>query len=130
MYFTVDDPPPHYDPQCPALDHDTGQTKTAKVRSKKSKTNTYAAQFGSSSTAVAAEPETVIKPIIKLGYVGKAKGLLDILFERGWLDPQKKYTKEGSIGADGQVQNSVSIQCDILTFFSFEKNIRLTHPQV
>ena len=36
-------------------------------------------------------------PIIKEGWVGKAKGSLQILYERGWVDPTKirKYTAKG-----------------------------------
>ena len=46
-----------------------------------------------------------------LGYVGKAKGLKDVLFERGWLNPANLggYTIKGVKGAEGIFVDSTSV---------------------
>ena len=46
-----------------------------------------------------------------IGFVGKAKGLKDVLFERGLLNPDKlkSYTNHGTKGAGGVVDESTSL---------------------
>ena len=50
-----------------------------------------------------------IVPGVRLGYAGEAKGFLDVLFERGWLDPAVKYTIKGPKLPDGTRDESKSL---------------------
>ena len=50
-----------------------------------------------------------IVPGVRLGYVGEAKGFLDALFERGWIDPAVKYTIKGPKLPDGTRDESKSL---------------------
>ena len=52
--------------------------------------------------------------IVDEGWCDKAKGSLQILWERGWIDPSKShkyYTKEGKKDLYGLVDESTSIDC-------------------
>ena len=42
------------------------------------------------------EPPVEQVPGVRAGYVGKAKGLKDVLFERGRIDPAVNYTMDGN----------------------------------
>jgi hypothetical protein len=55
--------------------------------------DTYFVRMGpGESTVPASEASRARVMKIIVGYVGKCKGMCDVLFERGWLDPSKKYT--------------------------------------
>jgi hypothetical protein len=64
-------------------------------------------QMCSSNSIEIQVTETVIQP----GWNGKAKGLRQILWERGLLDPELKYTKQGPTDEDGNVDCSKSLTC-------------------
>jgi hypothetical protein len=53
----------------------------------------------------------VTENVIQSGWNGKAKGLRQILWERGLLDPNLKYTKQGPTDEDGNVDCSRSLTC-------------------
>lgn len=91
--FGERDPPPFYNLTCPKFDLVTGETKEARKDRGKCKENTFFVQMRPAESAAPA-PEAPRARVAKIivGYVGKCKGMRDILFERGWLDPSKKYT--------------------------------------
>lgn len=116
MVFSEHDPPPFYAPNIPKYDEDTGTTKL-KAPKKKRTLRTVQRQLGMDNDDAggeAAEEVAVVKP----GYVGKPKGLLDVLFERGQLDPLQlrggksgttiQYTKEAKV-VDGIPDESLSL---------------------
>ena len=53
----------------------------------------------------------VLAPKIKEGWVGKAKGKLQILWERGWIDTDNvpKYTDQGKVDAFGILDKNYSL---------------------
>ena len=73
MVFGEGDLPPFY--ALDTLKYDSEAPKKAKKK-----------KGDDASTAAAA---------VMPGYVGKQKGLRQVLWERGWLDPRKKYTMKG-----------------------------------
>jgi hypothetical protein len=54
---------------------------------------------------------TYLKDVIREGWIGKPKGALQILYERGWIDPMniKKYTNKGSVNKFGILDETTSI---------------------
>ena len=86
MVFTADDPPPFYAPDAPKHDVLTGETKQRRKKKQKKQGN-LERQMGV-LPAAAEEEDREEEAVVKGGYVGKPKGLLDVLFERGLLDPQ------------------------------------------
>ena len=54
-------------------------------------------------------PIKYTKKVIKEGWVMKPKGALQILYERGWIDPLNiaRYSAKGKEGSDGTVQFSI-----------------------
>ena len=86
MVFTADDPPPFYAPDAPKHDVLTGETKQRRKKKQKKQGN-LERQMGV-APAAAEEEDGEEEAVVKGGYVGKPKGLLDVLFERGLLDPQ------------------------------------------
>ena len=92
MIFGEDDPPPFYALDAPLHDEDTGETKQ-KAAKKKRTLKTVERQVGVVSDGAGATEEVAV---VKQGYAGKPKGLLDVLFERGQLDP--KFLKGGKSG--------------------------------
>ena len=54
-------------------------------------------------------PTKFDEPVIKEGWIGKPKGALQILYERGWIDPQNlhKYTAKGKVLDDGVTHYSI-----------------------
>jgi hypothetical protein len=55
-------------------------------------------------------PVTYLEDVIREGWVGKPKGALQILYERGWIDPTniKKYTEKGSVSKFGILDETTS----------------------
>ena len=98
MQFKEEDLPPFYAPDTPKEDTETGELVRPKA-AKAKKQNKAALLMGGGDAPAAAVVEMV--PGVRLGYVGKAKGFLDVLFERGWLDPAVKYTIKGPKLPDG-----------------------------
>ena len=58
-------------------------------------------------------PIDVIVEDILEGWVGKPKGSLQLLYERGWINPQciHSYTKKGPTDIYGMVQEELSLSC-------------------
>jgi hypothetical protein len=56
-------------------------------------------------------PITCTKEIIEEGWVGKPKGSLQILYERGWIDPAnwKQYTEKGKVDTMGNLLEDTSL---------------------
>ena len=119
MVFAPDDPPPFYALDTPKHDTLTGETKQRKKKKQKKQGN-LGRQMGVVVAAAEEEEEEggEEEAVVKSGYVGKPKGLLDVLFERGLLDPQllqggkagnpTQYTKEPKI-IDGIPDESRSL---------------------
>jgi hypothetical protein len=101
MDFQEDDNPPHFDAAAPKLDAATDRSKTRDLKVAELKKALKAAHngldlFDKMHLADLKKQAVLMKPPIALtvtelevtpGYVGKQKGLKQILFERGWLDP-------------------------------------------
>ena len=99
MVFTADDPPPFYALDAPKHDELTGETKQRRKKKQKKQGN-LERQMGVDPTAAEEEDEGE-EAVVKGGYVGKPKGLLDVLFERGLLDPE---LLQGGKAASGGTQ--------------------------
>ena len=96
MVFLETDPPPFYDLTCPKNDVKTGAMKRKRTQKKKSSSSGIATQMQQDALEQEEEPEPEMEEAIRYGYVGKPKGLLDVLFERGFLDPERlKGGKDG-----------------------------------
>ena len=98
FYFRVGDPPPFYKPDCPERDLMTGEMQAARKVRAKPKGNTYFVQMGRGDST-APPPEATRAQVQKKisGYVDKAKGMRDILRERGLLNPSLTYTKTNAV---------------------------------
>ena len=103
MVFKEGDLPPHYALDTPALDTPTGVP--VQPRKAKRKRNACAKLMGG---AIAEETLPMV-PGVRAGYVGKAKGLLDVLFERGWIDPSIKYTMKGCAAVGKKQSGSLEL---------------------
>ena len=72
-------------------------------------------------------PTTVVEPIIVEGWKGKPKGLLQVLYEREWINPDctHLYTLEGRKTDDAANNNGVMdpTGCN----FSLKKLMKLQH---
>ena len=82
MVFQPDDAPPFYAPNTPKYDVLVGSA--GKKRKKAAGSGSSAEGNGDDAASVETH-----------GYVGKPKGLRQVLYERGWLKPGKKYTMKG-----------------------------------
>ena len=106
MQFKEEDLSPFYAPDTLKEDTETGELVLPKA-AKAKKQNKAALLMGGGYTPAAAVVEMV--PGVRLGYVGKTKGFLGVLFERGWLDPAVKYTIKGPELPDGTSDESKSL---------------------
>jgi hypothetical protein len=111
MVFQEDDLAPWYALDTPKEDTPTGELVPPKKSRKKKKKNKTAELMERLDAVAAPVEEAVLVPGMKLGYVSKAKGLNDVLFERGWLNPAKLggYTIKGAKGAGGVIDESTSL---------------------
>ena len=75
MVFLATDLPPHYAPNTPRDDIQTGESRLKKK--KKCKVNKAMALF-----AEVASPEMESVPTVQIGYVGKQKGALTLYLKR------------------------------------------------
>ncbi len=100
MVFEKDAPAPHYDKEAPKETRYTDRAIPAK-KSMKRKTMEKFMQLPVGHETQPAEEELV--PEVIKGFVGANKGLKDILYERGLLDPAVKYTMEG-VKVNGEVE--------------------------
>ena len=131
MVFLDSDPPPFYDPGCPKENTATGEKRTKKKKKKTTKQSTAQTQMdmGAEEGEGEEEGEEEEEEVIRQGYVGKAKGLLDVAFERGLLDPQRlrggkdgkkiEYTK-GAKFFDGIPDESYSLTPIIASCADFQ----------
>ena len=125
MAFTSSDPPPFYALEAPREDTDTGVTRKPKM-AKAVAVGHVAALMAARQPGEAvagggaAEPEevpAVEEVIMNPGYVDAQKGLFDVAFERGLLDPgllaskkgHKEYTLDGPL-IDGVRDKSRSLR--------------------
>jgi hypothetical protein len=124
MVFQEGDLPPHYAPKAPKVDTPSG--KDVKPRGgKKKKTNTYKQQMGGGEE----EDEPVVEMVAGMvkGYEGAPKGIKDVLFERGWLNPQVEYTMKGTNGADGILDEATSLECIMASCEDFREETTAMH---
>lgn len=103
MVFRQGDPPPQFDKSAQPLDFVTGENKTRTLKVKELKkalkdkfpdlqARTFDAMLLPELKAQAATsgiPLTVVEGEVTKGYVGKPKGLRQVLYERGLLDPSR-----------------------------------------
>ena len=70
-------------------------------------------------------------PVVLEGWVGKSKGALQILYERGWIDPLKihLYTGDGRVNDDGAVEYSIRQLMKQQTDFVQEVTLLQYHAQ-
>ena len=99
MIFQPDDLPPHYALDTPKEDVFLGHQKAQKKRGRSK---------AADDTTEQPAAETIMVDAINPGYVDKAKGLRQVLWERGWLCPGKKYTMKGIV-VNGTVDPSSSL---------------------
>jgi len=113
MVFLPGDPPPFYAPDTPEDDVDTGKTKALRAAPavKKSRVQMQMSGVGpgAEDVPVPEEEPAVMEVVLRPGYVGAQKGLLDVAFERGLLDPVLLASKKGhkSYSLDGPVVDGV-----------------------
>ena len=99
MIFQPNDLPPHYALDTPKEDVFLGHQKAQKKRGRSK---------AADDTTEQPAAETIMVDAINPGYVGKAKGLRQVLWERGWLCPGKKYTMKGII-VNGTIDPTTSL---------------------
>ena len=70
-------------------------------------------------------PLTKIVPNVEAGWVGKQKGLLQVLWERGWIDESRldDYAIIKKDDADGAVDEELSLQCLMESCLDFANEI-------
>ena len=108
MVFKEENLPPWYAPNTPKEDTPTGVMVPKKCKKKERKTKTAQLMTGGQ---VQSPAEEVLVPGMTAGYVDKAKGFKDVLFERGLLNPANlgAYSIHGTKGAGGVVDESTSL---------------------
>ena len=101
MVFLETDPPPFYDLTCPKLDTGTGEMRKKKKKRRQVKQTTVQSQMAprchGEGQGQEQEEEEEQEEVIRHGYVGKPKGLADIAFERGFLDPLRLVMNDGKM---------------------------------
>ena len=123
MQFSEHDPGPCYMSESVRLaskfDKNTGQTRSKYVtcanmiKALKAKGVNDPCGLKEKLQEMSREHNLPIKfdePVIREGWIGKPKGALQILFERGWIDPANihQYTAKGKKMDDGTVQYSIN----------------------
>jgi hypothetical protein len=123
MVFQETDLPPHYAPNAPKEDTATGKLVNPR-KAKKPKANKC---FDLMGGVVEAAPAVEMVAGVAKGYVGAAKGLKDVLFERGWLDPTVQYSMKGTVGAGGTLDESTSLSCVMASCEDFREETTAMH---
>ena len=114
----MEDGPPFYDPNAPRLDEPIpGAFKTKPKKQKRNKCTGYRLPSAANALEELPEEPKEQEQKVRSGYVGKPKGLLDIAYERGWIDFSKPkgwrwYTLDGRI-VDGKVDEETSVKAII-----------------
>ena len=76
-------------------------------------------------------PLRISRPVVKDGWLGKPKGLLQVLWERGLIDATKRsaYTLDGRKNRDtGEVNSSMSLRRIMSECHDFVNEELTTHP--